>query len=506
MKRNNLESRNKAGEKIPSSSPHLNMISRDHIGFHRFPQGQAGIKMVPKVYMSTQRYPRGRPGSMGQLGTYVVTDGHIGAHVYRKGQVGIFKLPQEKTISSRNTITSPVSQSSDDMFRRGQAQSPREQLDTRSLQTGDSQEQIMKNAQDYWWKSGYIEGLKRKLDNVPRISGFPSNTGLKGISSVKQGHLYTSKDNMGQARKAEVSDNHGIIGTIEGEMNTKTRDMGGSQDTNREQIRTYGNQMNTNIQETAGTRNPDSRPSTSRVQIGTLGSEGENKGHTGISQVTNAGQWRSTGGSNIRQARISVQVGNIGQSGTADGRSGISERQPKTSVDRNTGKWRSLEDRRLGQTRIRDGQSGTNRVQPGTTEIRMGTNAGQSRTSKGLTTTKTRETDGQMGTNTGESGALGRANIRQWRTFMDSTIGQTRTTEGQSGTTNGQLRNPEGQSGTSSGQSGTTDRQSGTSGGQSGTSGGQSGTTDGQSGTTETSSENVVQQENAEISKNTPGE
>ncbi len=422
----------------------------------------------------------------------------------------ILPKSQEKmdtNMVSRDKISSRMLQSSQDILRRGVITSPLGQLGTQSLQIEDLQRQMMKNSQEYWWKSGYIEGLRRKLSDDARKPAFSVDSVFQGISSSNDGHLLTSKDNRGPASKAgDLKVSQGTNGISEGKVRTNPRHLGIPQDTNRGQVRASGSQMNTNIEQTGISRNINGRSGTTRVQIGTLRSEkGAKKGDTGISRSTNIGQRRISQERNSGQTRITdSQVGrNIGRSGTTHRQSGISNGQIKTPVDRNTGQLRTSQGRNRVQTRMRRPQLGTNDISTKTTHSHMGTNLGQWRTSKDSNTGQwrtskdstrgqSRISDSQMAKNTGQSGTFEKTNGRQWRAFMDSITGHTRTTEGQSETTNG--------------QSSTTDGQSGSSGGQPGTSNQQSGNTESQSASAETSSGNgAVEQENAEISKTRPG-
>ena len=330
--------------------------------------------------------------------------------------------------------------------RREQIESSRGQLSTQSaVQTGDIQRQMMQKAQEYWWKSGYIEGLKRNLGDSARESSLATDSLFQG-SSASNEHLLKSMNNRGSGGgRTEVShdlnNGHVTNGMSENNIITNTRYLRlKPQDTNRGQIRTSASQMDANIGQVGRSRYINSHSDTTRVQTGSLvsGEENKNKGRTGVPQDTNTRQGQTSGERNTGQTSITSITGgqqgtNIKRLGTTDRQSGILNRQLKTSVNTNRGQLRTSQDRNIGQLGTRGPQSSTNRAQSGTTVPQVGTNTGQWRSSGSSTTGQPGMIDGQMRKDARQTPMLDTTNQRQWSTFMSSITGQTRTTEGQSG-------------------------------------------------------------------------
>ena len=376
--------------------------------------------MVPKVYMSTHRYPRSHTGN-----------GHA---VVRR---------------------------------------PMPSWATQSVQTGDIQQQIMKKAEEYWWKSGYIEGLKTKLGDAARKSAFPAEK-LDRISS-SDAQLNTTRNNGGQVRKADDSggqtENRRIHEGLGNRVSTNTDQKGMPLDPNNGQVGTSTKQINTRKEQAGINRYADGILERRKAA--------ENKNPTEISQYRNTEHRRTSEIGRVRQTSITD-----GQSRPNNRQVEISNGQKETSIETNPVQKIS-KSIYMGQTGIRNGEMSTNRFQPRRTQAQIDKNIEQSRPFEARN-------------NVGQSA---RTDFREWKAFMGSITEQTRTTKDQSGTTVGR------QSKTTDGQSRTTDVQPGTTDGRSGTTDGQLRTSNGQSqSSTDTSYEDSnVQQENAEISKSSPG-
>lgn len=397
---------------MSAKSPEERKTKQSRMGLRRVLSVQLDIKKMPNAYMSTQRYPRKLKASLGQLDTHTDTGEQINVHGYKRGKLKALDWREEEKKSPDNKENASMKQSSGGFAKRGHIMSPWEQLAVHNAQTGTPQGQIIKDAEEYWWKSGYLEGLKKKLEDATRKSDFSSDMGLKEIPAVSNEHLLTRKAAGGDVGETDVlgdrtryQGNNGI---------SEAGHTGVGQDTSGGQTRTFGiNQMNGQLGKT-------------RVQPGTFRSEGDaDKGHTGTSPATNTGQMRTSADRNIEQIRnvydaVRKDIRPVKTSNTAQ-------------IVNNRGQWK------------------------------------QSVGARGQTTTND---DQKAGDNLGNAGAIRDTNIDQWRALLGSMTGETRSTEGQSGGSGEQSGTPEGQSGRSSDKSPEND---------------------------------AVQQENAEISKSSPG-
>lgn len=376
-------------------------MRRSHMGSLRAKSEQLGIKMIPKAYMSTRRYPREREASVGQLETHKDTQERLGARGYRRGKLSTLKSPEEDTKNSKNKKGSSIKQSSQDIIKRGHVMPPWEQLGARNLETGNPRGLIMKDAEEYWWKSGYLEGLKNKLGEDTEKSAFSSEVGTKRAPDVNDLHLFTGKDNRATVGKADVSGYRANNRMPESKTIPEASHIRVSQDTSRGQARTVGiNQANSQLGK-------------SSVELGRIRSTGvADKDHTRISQSTNTEQLR-------------------------------------TSEDR-TRKVYSPEGTGIEPLR-------TAKAAP------LYKSRSQWRASVGTTGQATTKDDQHISKAMGNVGKLDETNMNEWRTLLGTITGETRSTDGQSGSSGGQSGTQEGQSGTSEGQSGTTNDQSGSS-------------------------------------------
>ena len=340
-------------------------MRRSYTGFSRATSEQLGIKMMPKAYMSTRRYPREGEASLGQLETHRDTKERIGGHGHRRGKLSTLNWSEEETKKSKNKKGSSIKQNSQDILKRGHIISPWEQLGTHNLVAGNPQRLIMKNAEEYWWKSGYLEGLKKKLGEDTEKSAFSSDIGIKQTPGVNDLHLFAGKDTGGTVRKAEVlGDQAGYQGNNrmpESKTSPKASNTGVGQDRSRGQTRTVGNyQVNDQIGKT-------------RTELDSpRNEENANKDHTGISQGTNTGQLRTS------------------------------------------------EDRNIGHTMKVYGPMGTEREPLRTTKA-----ASQWRASVGTI-------------GIGNGGKLSETNMNEWRALLGTITGETRSTDAQSGNSGGQ--------------------------------------------------------------------
>ena len=399
-------------KEMSAKLPEQRKTKRSRMGSRRLLSAQLGTKKMPSAYMSTQRYPRKLRASLGQLDTRTDTGKQIDVHGYRREKLKALDWPEEERKSSDDKENASMKQSSKGFVKRGHIMSPWEHLAVHNAQTGTPQGQIIKDAEEYWWKSGYLEGLKKKLEDATQKSDFSSDMGLKEIPAVSNEHFLTRKATGSNVGKTDVlSDrtryrgNNGI---------SEAGYTGVGQETSSGQTRTVGiNQMNGQLGKT-------------RVQLGTFRSEGgTDKGHPGMSPATNMGQMRTSADRNIEQIRniydaVRKNIGPVKTSNT--GQIVNNRRQWKPSVGTR------------GQTTTNDDQ--------------------------------------KAGDNLGNAETIKDTNIDQWRALLGSMTGETRSTEGQSEGSGEQSGTPEGQSGRSSDKYPEND---------------------------------AVQQENAEISKSSPG-
>ncbi|XP_028397207.1 uncharacterized protein LOC114521016 [Dendronephthya gigantea] len=400
-------------------------------------------KNIPRMYMSAQRFPRGRDFNL----------------AHRKGKLGTNKLKQEKTISSRNIIGFPISQNKHNT-RTKAALSPWSQTDLNGVQTRDLKEQIMRNAEEYWWKSGFIEGLNRKLGETVRKAPFSQAKSPKAIQVANYQHLDLNGDDKGRVRGGKMSSTVTRGPAVNQGNNSvslnQTMYEGKPRGIQEAQIRRSESKTDSNIKETqmnvyAGSRVDMNRERAEKVERGrkqyTRVTQDNNIRHPGTFENKEVEQERTLHKQNMGQAKVTNSPIWAGGNGIGTLRGGVGQ----TGKIQESSIWH-----------------------PVTSEVAIsgGTNSEPLRSFKGsiLEQTKTRNSqpgpvDITHGINTGQP--------------MDSIPGKTRTMDGVTGTS-------EEQTGETVGQSG------------------QSGTTKGQGGSLETFQNEAAQEENTEISNSSP--
>lgn len=421
----------------------MNRVLRDRIDFQSSRTRREARKNIPRVDMSTQRFLRDHAGSLG----------------HGKKKLETHKLLKEKHISSRNMISSPMSQT-DHKTGTEKTISPWSQIEFNGAQTEDLQGQIMRNAEEYWWKSGYIEGLKRNLGETANKTAFSRDKLPEGTPIANDQHRDENRDTRVQVRRGKMS--RYTMGPLLNRGNdsaslSQTLYVGEPRVIQEAQTRSPESETNENIKET-------------RINVHTDSRMGVNKGR--IDKVERG---------KMRNTRVFLSN---------------SRKHQGTLQDKNTGRGRTLDRGNMGQAKVTNGQAWAGEIGAGTSveEVRNTKEAGeveessieQPETSKGAISEGT--------------------NSEPWMSFRSASLEKTRPRNGQAsavhitygtnagrlkGSITGQTRTTEGAPSTSEGQSYKVDRQSGTS--------------NGQGGSLETLENEAVQTENAEISNSSPG-